>query len=539
MEYQIWLVDIVWISFAFLCGFLARLSKLPPLIGFLAAGFILNGLGLRQASEALQELADLGITLLLFTIGLKLDVQSLFRKEIWFGTTLHMLASTLIFACFILLLSLSPLLDAISPSTALLIGFALSFSSTVFAIKVLEERGELSSLHGITAVGILVMQDIIAVLYLTISAGKIPSPWALALPLLYICRPLLFKLLDHSGHGELFALCGLFMALVVGAFSFEVVGLKPDLGALIIGALLGSHPKAKELSSTLLGFKNLFLVAFFLSIGISGLPSVKILFVSLLLALFIPVKGGLFFFLMTKFDFRARTALFTGLPLANFSEFGLIVAAVGVQGGWLDPQWLILMALVLALSFVVGSPLNNSTYFLYARFKTFLQRFQTDRKHPADTPLAIDADILIFGMGRIGTGVYMEACRNFPDRVAGIDNNKKVVDRHCREGRKVYLGDAADIDFWEKINPDAMKCISLSLPNHASSLVAVEQLQRAGYGGTITAMARYDDEELALKEKGVDIVYNIYTSVGEAYGHYVREQLRNIPVAPQTVIRPN
>lgn len=531
METPLWLIDSCWLSFAFLCGFLARLIKLPPLIGFLAAGFLLNAFGIRQGGEALQELADLGVTLLLFTIGLKLDVKSMLRKEIWLGTTIHMAASTLVLAIFIFLLSLTPLLTSINLPAALLFGFALSFSSTVFVIKILEERGELASLHGITAVGILVMQDIIAVLFLTVSAGKVPSIWALALPLLYFLRPLFFKLLDHSGHGELFTLAGLFMTMVVGSASFELAGLKPDLGALAIGVLLGTHPKAKELCKTLLGFKNLFLVAFFLSIGLSGLPSKELIIVSLLLGLFIPLKGGLFFYLMSKYNYRARTALFIGLPLANYSEFGLIVAAVGVKNGWLEPQWLVLTALALTLSFIIGAPLNNSSYSLYSRFKKFLKRFETTNQHPADTPLNIEADVLFFGMGRVGSGAYLGASQYFPDRVAGVDNNKLTVDRLNKKGMKVYLGDAADIDFWEKIDPDQISLISLCMSNHAANLTSVEQLQQSGFTGYITATARHEDEARELEEAGVHIVYNIYANIGKGYGQYVQGKLLEMGVS--------
>ncbi|HEB70154.1 MAG TPA: potassium transporter Kef [Desulfobulbus sp.] len=526
----LWLIDAAWLSFAFVCGFIARLIKLPPLIGFLAAGFILNGLGIRQGGEALQELADLGVTLLLFTIGLKLDIKSLLRKEIWLGTTIHMLVSMVVFSTFIYLLSYTSMLAAVEPSTAVLFGFALSFSSTVYAVKTLEERGEAGSLHGVTAIGILVMQDIIAVIFLTVSTGKIPSAWALCLPLLYFLRPLFFTLLERTDHGELLTLFGLFMAMVVGSFSFEIVGLKPDLGALIAGILIGSHPKAKELSHTLMGFKNLFLVAFFLSIGLSGLPDMKIIIISLLLGLFIPFKGGLFFLLMSRFDFRARTALFTGFPLANYSEFGLIVAAVGVKNGWLEPQWLVLAALALTLSFVVGAPLNGSVYTFYARYKDFLRRFETARRHPADTPLEINADILIFGMGRIGSGAYVEACKTFPGKVAGVDNNRETVDRLCKDGMKVYLGDATDIDFWEKINPGRIAFVSLCMSSHAANMTAVDQLQQAGFSGYITATARHEDDALELEKAGAHIVYQIFANVGEAYGQYVRQQLAALGV---------
>lgn len=520
----IWIVDAAWISFAFLCGFLVRLVKLPPLIGFLAAGFILNGLEVRQGIEALQEMADLGVTLLLFTIGLKLDIKSLLRREIWLGTSIHMLLSSLVLASFLFLLAFTPLLSEVSLSTALLIGFALSFSSTVFAIKILEERGELNSLHGVTSVGILVMQDVIAVVFLTISAGKVPSIWALALPLLFLLRPLFFWFLDRSGHGELFALLGLFFAIVAGAASFELVGLKPDLGALAMGVMIGTHPKSKELAKTLLGFKNLFLVAFFLSIGLSGLPDAKLLMVSILLGIFIFLKGGLFFVLMSRFNFRSRTALFTSFALANYSEFGLIVAAVGVKNGWIDSKWLVLIAISLTISFIMGAPFNSSVYSIYSRFKSKLKRCQSATRHPADQPIELDADVLIFGMGRIGTGAYDTAIKDYKKMVVGLDNNKTSIEQHRQAGRNVLFGDAADIDFWDKINPNGIRLISLCMTNHQANKTAVTQLQNGGYTGFITATARYDDEARELEEMGVDSVYNIFANAGRAYAEYSREK---------------
>ena len=519
----IWLVDAAWISFAFLCGFVARLLKLPPLIGFLAAGFLLNGLGIRQGGEALQELADLGVTLLLFTIGLKLDVKSLLRREIWLGTSLHMLITTVLLSGVVFLLTFTPLLGSVSVSTAILIGFALSFSSTVYAIKILEERGELNALHGATAMGILVMQDIIAVVFLTASAGKVPSVWALALPLLFLLRPLFFKLLDYSDHGELLTLCGLFLTMVAGAASFEFVGLKPDLGALIMGILIGSHPKAKELGNTLMGFKNLFLVAFFLSIGLSGLPDGKILLVSLLLGLFIVFKGGLFYSLLSRFNFRSRTALFTAVPLANYSEFGLIVAAVGVKSDWLDPSWLVLIAMALTVSFIAGAPLNNSVYDIYARYRDLFKRCEKPVSHPTDQPIELDADLLIFGMGRIGTGAYDAARNTYGKKVMALDNNREVVEKHQEAGRDVLFGDVTDLDFWDKINPAQVRLISLCMPQHEANVTAVEQLQKAGYTGFLAATARFEDQADELREMGVHSVYNVFANVGAAYAEYSRK----------------
>ena len=175
-------MDPVWITIAFFCGFLVRQIGLPPLVGFLAAGFVLKAMG-AEAGEALQIISDLGVTLLLFSIGLKLRIKSLLKPEVWAGASLHMLVTVLLFGAAIYGLSLAglSLFTGLDFKLALLIAFALSFSSTVFAVKILEEKGEMASLHGRVSIGILIMQDILAVLFLTFSTGKIPSLWTIAL----------------------------------------------------------------------------------------------------------------------------------------------------------------------------------------------------------------------------------------------------------------------------------------------------------------------------------------------------------------------
>ena len=209
-----------------------------------------------------------------------------------------------------------------------MLAFALSFSSTVFVVKSLEDKGEMKSLHGRIAIGILIMQDLAAVIFLVASTGKIPSPWALLLLLLIPIRPVFHYILQKTGHGELLILYGLVLALG-GAELFEMGGVKDDLGALIMGVLISTHPKANEMAKSMLGFKDLFLVGFFLTIGMSGQLSLEVLIIGLLLVPFIFIKSALFFTLMTRFNLRSRTSLLATLNLTNYSEFGLIVVAIG------------------------------------------------------------------------------------------------------------------------------------------------------------------------------------------------------------------
>jgi len=379
--------DLYWIGPALVSGLLAVRFGLPPLVGYLIAGFFLNVLGFVD-HERLVAVGDLGVTLLLFTIGLKLEVRSLLRPVVWAGTTLHALVVIAVFGTGLYWLGLTGLAIFVDVDfrIALLIGFALSFSSTVFAVKTLEEKGEYTSKYGQLAVGVLIMQDIFAVLFLAMSAGKIPSPWALALLALVPLRGVLMHLMSRAGHAELQILFGL--ALAFGGWSlFDIVDVKGDLGALIVGALLAAHPAAAEMSKKLLGFKDLLLVGFFLSIGMSGTISAAALLVALGLAVVVVLKIILYFGVFTRFRLRAHTSLFASLALANYSEFGLIVGAIAVANGWLSSDWLVIIALALTLTFIAAAPLNARSRELHSRVRAHITPFESAVPLPEDTPI--------------------------------------------------------------------------------------------------------------------------------------------------------
>lgn len=514
--------DVTWISLAFLFGFLARLISLPPLVGFLATGFLLNYLGI-TSGEVLEKLADLGITLLLFTVGLKLNIKVLIKPQVWSVTILHISSIILIFGAAIFGLSLLgiSLFSELDLKLSLMLAFALSFSSTVFVVKTLEEKGEMRSLHGRIAIGILVMQDLAAVIFLVASTGKFPSLWALSLLLLIPLRPLFQYLLKKTGHGELLVLYGLVLALG-GAELFELFGVKGDLGALVMGVLISTHLKSHEMAKSMLGFKDLFLVGFFLSIGMSGHLSMQTLVIGALLVPLVFVKSTLLFALMTRFKLRARTSLLATLNLTNYSEFGLIVAAIGVENGWLSSEWLVVIAIALSLSFVISAPLNKIDDRIYSQFRDFWLRFQTQPRLSDDTLLNTLASIAVFGMGRIGTGAYDRMHELHPETVVGIDFDAEVIKRHQAIGRNVLHGDPSDADFWDKIEKThSIKLVMLALPNLEANLDALEQLQKISFPGRIAATAGYADDETKLLDSGATAVFNIYTEAGNGFADHV------------------
>ena len=353
-------------------------------------------------------------------------------------------------------------------------------------MKTLEEKGEYGSLprYGQIAIGILIMQDIFAVIFMTVAVDYWPSPWAPAVIGLILARPLLMRLLNKGGHGELLVLLGLLLPLA-GAGLFTAVKLKADLGALIMGMILAGHPKADELSKALLSFKDAFLVAFFLTIGLGDTPDLAAVGTALLLVLVMPFKVALFFGLLTRLRLRARTSMLASFSLANYSEFGLIVGYVGVSQGYMDSRWLMIIAIALSITFVLASPLNTAASTIYGRLQGWLLRWQSPERVPGDEIIDPGASrFVVIGMGRIGTGAYDMLHERFGDVVMGIDDNPGVVNNHIGKGRCVALGDASDFDFWERVKkggPDeeqSVKLILLCLPDHPSSVWVARHLVR-------------------------------------------------------------
>ena len=523
-------MDPLIIMLAFGCGYLASRVNLPPLVGYLVAGFALSELGY-VSSPGIKGVADAGVTILLFTIGLKLKIKGLLRPEVWGGATFHMLITVAIFSIGLMGLSSTGLTFFVGMNwpTALLVAFALSFSSTVFAVKILEESGRSESLNGRTAIGVLIMQDILAVLFLTFSTGKIPSLWAIViLALLPAARWLFMRMLDRIGHGELQVLFGFFLAFVAGATAFDIVGLKADLGALIMGILLAPHPRANDLAKSLLNIKDFLLVGFFLDIGLSGLPSPQVLGAAIIFILVLPIKVGLFFLLFTRFTLKARTAFITALNLANYSEFGLIVGGMAVANGWLSSDWLVTIAVALSISFVLASPFNRTADVLFDSVRRPLQRFETERRHHEEMPYETgDWKIGIVGMGRVGTGTYDYFTEQFGPVVMGLDFCAETVDGHLAADRRITLADVTDPDFWRKFpeNERSLKLLILTMPNLECPLYVIKKAREFGFDAEIVTVAQYDDEVEILREAGVATSFNVYTEAGIGLASHICESL--------------
>jgi hypothetical protein len=382
----------------------------------------------------------------------------------------------------------------------------------------LEERSESASLSGRLAVGILIVQDLFAVGFLVFSAGEVPSLWAIPVVAAVVAgRPLYGWVLDRSGHEELLILFGFCLAVGVGAGSFEAVGLKPDLGALVVGLTLAGHERARELADRLLGFKDILLIGFFLSIGLGGAPTAGGLLVAAIALTVLPLKAAGFLALLPRFHLRARTAWHTSVTLVTFSEFGLIVVAAGVDEGFLDDQWAAVLAVAVAVSFAVSAPANTARYRLYRRWSHRLEGLERRPIRPDDAVIDPgDARVLVFGMGRVGGGAYDELVKRQGEVVLGVDRADAVVAAHDAAGRQVVRDDALDFDFWERVRlHPGIELVVIALNDHRANLEAVRRVKDFLPWVRIAAAATHPDEVAELHDAGVDVARNLLSEAGQ------------------------
>ncbi len=511
-------MDPLVIVLAFSAGLLMRRAGYPPMLGYLIAGFVAHALHI-GSGEGLAPLADAGVNLLLFTIGLKLNLSALKPTYVWCSALLHMVIAVPLTAAVIMTVGhLYEPLALQSSSSAWALAFALSFSSTVFAIKMCEERGEAASFYASIAIGVLVVQDVMAVVYLGIASGKYPTIWALGLLALLFIKPFLQRMMRAIGHGELLLFSGVAFALTMAAL-FEFVNIKGGLGALLIGVLVASadKPKAKELYDKLLGLKNLLLIGFFLQIGYYGFPSLMMIIVACVLTLLIVLRPLIYFSLFTLFGLRARTAWFSGMLLFNYSEFGLIVAAASVQAGMLSSDWVTTLTLAMALSFFVATPANNQVHQLYQKYRSKLTGFERSTRLPEEEISSLgDVNTAVLGMGRVGRNAYEALKLAGRTSIVGVEESFSRSSLLKEDGFHCVHGDASDRDFWERTGLANCELIMVGLSNHRENLQIVELAKELGYTGQLAVAARFADHKEELEQRGC-ISFNLYEEAGRDF----------------------
>ena len=513
-------------------GLVGVLLRQPLIVSFIAVGLIAGPsvLDIVQSREEIELLAELGIAILLFLVGIKLDVN-LIRSlgVVSLMTGLGQVAFTSVFG-FLIGLALG-----FGAVESLYIAVALTFSSTIIIVKLLSDKREIDSLHGQVALGFLIVQDLVVVLaMITLSAVGIGAAgeggisdiafvlgagFALLVFVIVFVRYIADPLTERMARAPELLLCfAIAMAAIFAAIG-ELAGFGKELGGLLAGVSLASTRYREAIASRLAPLRDFLLLFFFIALGVTldlGELGAHI-GAAVIFSLFVLVGNPLIVLaIMGYMGFRKRTGFLAGLTVAQISEFSLIFIAMGVTIGHLDNEALGLVTLVGLVTIATSTYMITFSHQLYAFCEPWLGIFE--RKNPFretgedGRPRAKRYDVILFGTGRFGTAMGLRLKRRGVS-VLGIDFNPDAARRWRLLGLDVEFGDASDPEFVAHLPLDYAKWVVSSVPAHDTGvthddprIALIEALVAAGFSGRIAVTSHREAEADRLTSAGADLV---------------------------------
>lgn len=515
-------------------GLIGTVARQPLIVSFIAVGLIAgpSALDVAHSDEQIALLSELGIAVLLFLVGIKLDVK-LVRSlgPVAVTTGLGQVAAT---AGIGWLIGMAMGLGQI---TSLYVAVAMAFSSTIIVVKMLSDRREIDALHGQIALGVLIVQDLVVVLSMIVlsaigigSAGHGGAPGGSVLMVLvaglalvtgvmvfarFVANPLTEWLARAP---ELLVTFAIALAASCAAIG-DVVGLGKELGGLLAGVALASTRYRETISARLAPLRDFLLLFFFVALGatldLSQLGAQ--VSVALVLSVFVLIGKPLIVLAITgAMGYRKRTGFAAGITLAQISEFSLILVAMGVSLGHVTQEAMSVVTLVGLLTIAASTYMITFSHRLYPICEPFLRLFE--RKDTPREPIESQArqneafGVVVFGLGRFGTAIGLRLKKR-GIRVLGIDFNPQAVRRWRDLGLEADFGDATDPEFVAELPLHGADWVVSAVPIHQTGLshedarrTLIQLSRAAGFRGRIAAASHSPRDTEVLMASGADLV---------------------------------
>ncbi|WP_236178083.1 MULTISPECIES: cation:proton antiporter [Pseudomonas] len=500
---------------------LFRRLRLPPVLGYLCVGLMVGPKAFDwiNESEHLPDLAELGVVFLLFSLGLEFSLSKMIalRQVVFRLGSQQVLISTLLLGSVLMLLGM--------PATpALLLGAGLSLSSTAIVTKELSSLGEIFSSHGQNAVGVLLFQDVVAVLLLTlvpVFAGSSDQAWYWALPLTLLktvllffglmlasrwLLPRLFQEVAASRSAELFVLLALVIVLLT-AWLTHLLGLSPALGAFLAGMLLGESHYRHQIEADIRPFRDILLGLFFVSIGmlidLQLFVSHSLLIVGMTLGLLV-IKGLVVALLVKWRGSDSETAWRSGLALAQGGEFCFALMAQMQQSRLLPAE---LGALLLAATFcsMLLTPLllRAAPRIAAALHRKPNQEAQIEEISALNA--GFDGHVVICGYGRVGQSIG-RIMRNAGQTYVALDNDPVRIQEAATAERDVHYGDSTRGDLLTAVGLLRARLLVIAVDQADVALRVLREARRLNPTVPILVRTRDDSQSAELKAAGASEV---------------------------------
>ncbi len=495
-------------------GFGAKFARQPLVVAYIFVGILLGPtfFDLVHYEAEIELFAELGIALLLFLVGLKLDLSLI--KNIGKVAVLTGLGQVLFTAALGFIIVLAFGFDA---TQAAYIAVAITFSSTIIVVKLLSDRREIDQLHGQIAVGFLIVQDILVIIFMVViaaigsSAGEVDRsiPVLVFGSVIYIAaaaaisKLLLPKLLAWLAKSqELTLIFGVSWALSLAAISHSL-GLSMEIGAFIAGVALASTPYRESLSGKMVSLRDIMVLFFFIQLGssLSLSDAVQQLLPAIVISVFVLVAKPLIVMaIMRWLGYRNQVSFKTSMAIAQISEFSLILMALGFSLGQVNQAALSLVTLVAVITITL------STYFIlyseriYQWLQPLLKRFDV----PAQDRLDEDAiesryDAIVIGAGRLGSNVIGGLAEKGANLLI-VDHNPDALSKLASEGFATLYGDISDPEFAYSLPLNEADAVICTAQERGTNLVLLETLDRFGYEGQICLTAMDAPTAVLLQE---------------------------------------
>lgn len=505
-------------------GIIAQKFKQPLILAYIFTGIIISFFAVFKSLEnsTFELLSNLGIAFLLFLVGIELKLDDF--KYVGKAAILAGFAQIFftVVVGFILINALGFSLVA-----SFYMALAITFSSTVIIIKLLSEKHDLGSLYGKVSVGILLVQDFVAILALIVLSGfgRDTGP-SLASMFLIVLRglllvgfafvaskwilKLLFKLTSQST--ELLFVSAIAWAFLVAAVG-SVFGFSVAIGAFLAGVAIASSPYRIQISARVKPLRDFFTILFFILLGASlsaGASQVLLSHVIWLTLFVLIAKPLIVFAVMLSLGFRNRTSFLVAITGAQISEFSLILLASGQALGHVSSQEVSLMAAVGITTITISSYLILKGDLLYRRFESRLSKIFPQKKHDpyVTNRESLSDHIVLVGGEQMGSDILEFLKNKFKDKnqIVVVDFNPEIIKSLAAAGYNAVFGDISDPEVLEELELTKARLIVITDPDYGDTSLLIKFAKSKNYRGPIIATAYWIHEAIKMYEFGADYV---------------------------------
>lgn len=524
-------------------GFVGKILKQPLIVMFIALGVVMGPavFDIVKSKDNIHLLAEIGISVLLFIVGLKLDLRIIKSVgKIALFTGLGQVLFTSFFGYFIgLVLGFSSL-------HSFYIAIALTFSSTIIIVKLLSDKKEIDSLYGQIAIGFLIVQDIVVIIMMIIlSAMQKGGETSLShdvtrtilvgiglIAFTFIAMKwILPRLTNYLAQSqELLTLFAVAWAVALASAS-EIMGFSGEVGAFLAGMSLTSSDFKENISSRLVSLRDFLLLFFFVGLGSNlDLSSMQSQIIpALYFSLFVLVGNPIIvLIIMGMMGYRKRTSFLAGLTVAQISEFSLIFAGLGLAIGHITKETLGLITLVGLITIGLSTYLILYSHQIFNKLSSFLSIFERKNKLIENNDFNLDLknhDVILLGLGRFGNRLA-DMLDEYPEiSYMGIDFDPSIIVQWKAKGREIFYGDIDDPELLEYVPFKESRIIVCTIPDVDLSKQFVKELKRKKYKGKvyITASTEKDYQELSSLE-----IESILRPHYMAASHFYNTCLKNV-----------